>query len=330
MALTIERKVLQERYISLYKGLQYSVDDILPLMKHHSLLPMAVITNASNPGMLISDKLTLILSALETQVEMDKQAFHTFLDQVLAEKPHLSMLYQQLSLSYRLILRSQEKKDDEDEPTTDYDGWTVPTDQSEYPTPTKSELLTNSDNGQTPRNKDSGISTQLSGLQAYADPSSQMKDQVERNTDNCQSTVSESSLCSIHSLPVKVISPRPNILPMTDKDLPSPLGSSTVHSNPAKSNVGSFGIVVRTPLSKEETRNQSDPDPVSLSSQSSVTSSCMGCEDAHSRMKEMEREMAKMSLKLSQQESVIEVDSQHYLKKVEEYSRGEMTFTGSE
>ena len=109
MALTIERKVLQERYISLYKGLQYSVDDILPLMKHHSLLPMAVITNASNPGMLISDKLTLILSALETQVEMDKQAFHTFLDQVLAEKPHLSMLYQQLSLSYRLILTKRKK-----------------------------------------------------------------------------------------------------------------------------------------------------------------------------------------------------------------------------
>lgn len=314
---TVERKVLQEHYCSLYSGLKHSVDDILPLMKRHSLLPKTVMMNVTNPGMLMSDKLTLILSALETQIEMDRQAFHTFLDEVLAKNSHLSNLYHQMSFSYRFILRSREKKS-VDEPVTNYE-WTAPVDQSEHPTSScsKSELETNSD---TFKDRDSGISSQHSGLQEYIDASSQitaLKDQVGMN--NSQPTVPvSSSLCSINSLPVKVTSSRPSDLPMTDKDLLSPLGSSAVHSNPANLSIRG---VPSTPFSKEETRNHLDADPESLSSQSSVTSSCMGCDDMQARIKEMEREMAKMSLKLSQQESVIAVDDQHYLKKVDEIQK---------
>ena len=293
--------MLQKHYSSLHAGLQYSVDDILPLMKDHSLLPTAVFMNASSPGMLPSDKLSMILNALEAQIEMDGQAFHTFLDEVLAKKSHLLTLYCQMSFTYRNILRDQEKKS---EPvTTD---WPVPTDQSEHPTFTKSELETNTG---TFRDRDSGISTQRSGLLEYIDASvtAALKDQIGINT---QSTVPPvSSLCSVNSLPVKGTPSRPNDLPMTERDLLSPLRSNTVQSNPAK---------VSTPFSKEETRNHLDPEPESLLSQSSVASSCMEYDDMQARIKELEREVAKMNLKLSQQESVIAVDNQHFLKKVEE------------
>ena len=334
MARTAESRALQKCFGYLSDNLKYIINDILPYLRQHEVLPGAVLSDASTPGILNSEKITLVLNALHTQVRADQRSFHTFLDFVLKEKS-MSM-YQHLSFTYRAILKDEEPH----ELTTDY-GYPVSTDQSEPST--KDELLTNTGGNQSAAaNRDSGVSTQNSGLLGYSDEPSMnslRKQMCEFGIKNTQTenTVTSTQGAVSATLPAATdtAKPRPNSIFMDETVHVSPSPLSSVHSNPAMLSMGITPNFTQsksgaTPLSKEEMSfndhvGPSNEDALaslytqeSLSSQESVSSTCGGCDLKRQKLREMERAIELLSLKVSRQETTIAIDNHHYLKKVEE------------